>query len=40
VESYTVSGQSSKLFNLENLKGVLSVEISNENGLIKSVTLK
>jgi hypothetical protein len=40
VENYTVSGQSSKLFNLANFKGAVSVEVSDANGIIKTTTLE
>lgn len=38
-ENYTVSGQTSKLFNLESVKGAVSVEVFDANGVIKSVIL-
>ncbi len=38
-EKYTVEGQASKLFNLRKVKGAVSVEVSDEAGIIKSTTL-
>ena len=40
VANYTVNGQSSKLFNLANFKGAVSVEVSDTNGIIKSTTIE
>lgn len=39
VEYCTVNGQSSKLFNLEDYKGTVFVEVSDTNGILKSTTL-
>jgi len=38
-ERYKVDGQASKLFNLKRVKGAVSVEVSDESGIIKSATL-
>lgn len=39
-ESYRISGQSSKLFNLKDVKGAVFVEVSDSKGLIKSATIE
>lgn len=39
-ESYRISGQSSKLFNLADVKGAVFVEVSDSKGLVKSATIE
>jgi prolyl oligopeptidase PreP (S9A serine peptidase family) len=39
-ESYRISGQSTKLFNLADVKGALFVEVSDSGGLVKSALIE
>jgi hypothetical protein len=39
-DSFSVNGQSSRLFNLENVKGPLFVEVTDENGTVRSSTIQ